>query len=155
MSSARAQANHSLYLAKIQLASWQRALAAQDIPAATLTQAFLPGVREHLRRAYGWFLLAVSAAEQPCEPPPRDCAELSAVAQGKAVPPEIREFQQLEGSGWLAELLSDGAAQVQAGRVRGNLATATLESPGFEQTEHWLQNLQALFDRMSDSLDEY
>ena len=157
MSSARARANHGLYLAKIQLSGWRHALAAQDIPAATLAQAFLPAVREHLLGAYGWFLLEVCGSEQAGGKPPRGCAGLPDIAAGRAVPGEIREFQQLESDGWLRELLYEGDATAsgRAAPMRGNLAVAAPASAGCDQAQQWIIHLQALFDRMSDSLDEY
>jgi hypothetical protein len=155
MSSSRARANHDLYLAKIQLAGWRQALAEQDIPAVTLTQAYLPAVREHVLGAYGWFLLEVSGSEQPGGNPPRGCAGLPDIAAGRAVPGEIREFQQLESDGWLSELLSEGDVAGRAAPLRGNLAVAAPESASCEQAQQWINHLQALFDRMSDSLDEY
>jgi hypothetical protein len=155
MSSQRAQANHGLYLAKIQLSGWRHALAAQDIPAGTLTQAYLPAVREHLLAAYGWFLLEVSGTEQAGGKPPRGCAGLPDVAAGRAVPGEVREFQQLETSGWLAELLAEGYIPARTAPMQGNLAVATPEPTGCEQVQQWINSLEVLFDRMSDSLDEY
>ena len=155
MSSPRAQANHGLYLAKIQLSGWRYALAAQEVPAATLTQAYLPAVREHLLAAYGWFLLEVSGTGQAGDKPPRGCAGLPGVAAGRAVPGEVREFQQLETSGWLAELLAEGHVLARAAPMQGNLAVAAPESGGCEQVQQWINNLEVLFDRMSDSLDEY
>lgn len=155
MSSSRARANHGLYLAKIQLSGWRHALAAQDIPAVTLTQAYLPAVREHLLAAYGWFLLEISGTEQPGGKPPRGCAGLPDIAAGRAVPGEIREFQQLESAGWLAELLADGDVSVRVAPTQGNLAVAAPELASCEQAQQWISNLEALFGRMSDSLDEY
>jgi len=155
MSSARAQANHGLYLAKIQLAGWRRALAAQEIPAVTLAQAFQPAARERLLAAYGWFLLAVSGSEQLTDRPPRSCAGLPGIAAGKAVPGEIREFQQLESAGWLVELLSERDVAVRNAPLQGNLAVPSQELASCEQVQQWIDKLEALFDRMSDSLDEY
>ena len=155
MSSARAQANHKLYLAKIQLSSWRQALAAEDIPATTLTQAFLPAVREHLLAAYGWFLLHVSGCEAASGRPPRGCAELPGVVAGKAVPGEIREFQQLENDGWLGALLREDEESTVAAPTPGNLARSIPGSQDCELVQHWVNELEALFDRMSDSLEEY
>ena len=154
MSSARAQANHCLYLAKILLAGWQRALTAQDVAAGTLNQAFLPGARQHLLGAYGWFLLELTGAD-PSAGPPRGCGELPEVPAGKAVSGEIREFQQLEANGWLAELLAEPGEPAHSARTAGNLVTASPGLPDCAQVQQWINRLEALFDRMSDSLDEY
>jgi len=155
MSLSRAQANHGLYLAKIQLSGWRRALAAQDVPAVTLTQAYLPAVREHLLGAYGWFLLEVSGSEPLSGKPPHDCAGLPDLTAGRVVSGEIREFQQLETGGWLAELLCERDVPVHTAPMQGNLAVAAPELASCEQAQQWINNLEALFERMSDSLDEY
>ena len=155
MSSARAQANHKLYLAKILLAGWREAAAEQDVPALTLTQAYLPAVRAHLLDAYGWFLLQVSGSEQGAVAPPHCCADLPEIADGTAVSGEIREFEQLETSGWLAELLAEPAKPGQASRLQGNLAAPSPAQADCEQVQQWVTRLEEVFDRMSDSLDEY
>ena len=155
MSSARAQANHELYLANILLAGWRDAAAAQDVPALTLTQAYLPAVRAHLLDAYGWFLLQVSGAERGTGAPPHCCADLPEIAEGTAVSGEIREFEQLEASGWLAELLAEPVKPAQVSRLQGNLAVPSAAQADCEQAQQWVTRLGAVFDRMSDSLDEY
>lgn len=155
MSSARARANHHLYLAKIVQTGWREALAAQAVPAQTLAQAYLPGVTEHLLRSYGWFLLEVTGAEQVPGTPPRSCGELPAVPPGKAVPGEIREFRQLERAGWLAELLAERDVVPGVARTPGNLVAAPADLPDLEQAANWTAELEALFARMRESLDEY
>ena len=119
----------------------------------TLTQAYLPAVRTHLGHAYGWFLLEITRPGALPEQPPASLAELPDIAEGKALPGEILEFQRLEAQGWIADMLAgDGAAGPVASS--GNLARpVTLAGPG--QAEHWAAQLQSLFDRMGDSLDEY
>jgi hypothetical protein len=69
---------------------------------------------------------------------------------------EILEFQQLEKEGWLADLLQP-ATPLSPGLARtpGNLASAAAESPGPGEVQSWADQLSRLFDRMSDSLDEY
>ncbi len=91
MSSLRGQANQGLYLAKILLAAWQRDLDAESLPARAVGEAYLPAMRLHLRRAYGWFLLEISRPDQAPPEPPSTTSELPDVGTGKAVPPEIRE----------------------------------------------------------------
>ena len=111
MSTPRAQANQSLYLAKILLSAWEQALSAEDTPALTLEQAFLPAVRTHLMQSYGWFLLEVTGFDVPPDgQPPRAVAQLPEIAAGKAIPGEVREFERLEGGGWLAALCSQDSA---------------------------------------------
>ncbi|TDG13759.1 hypothetical protein E2F43_09590 [Seongchinamella unica] len=153
MSSARGQANHALYLAKILLAAWRRELAAESISAVTLAQAYLPGVRGHLGHAYGWFLLEIIRPGALPEQPPASLAELPEIAEGKAVPGEIVEFQRLEAEGWIGDMLA-GESVAGPTASAGNLAT-TAPAAGPEQAEQWVLQLQSLFDRMGDSLDEY
>ena len=155
MSAARARANHELYLGKIVIAAWRRERAKEDIPAATLAQAFHPGVRNHLVAAYGWFLLAISQADVPPQGPPQSCDELAPMPEGRVYPPEINEFRQLEASGWLGEMLQAASFDMPGTRQLGNLAMPAQTGPSTEQVEHWAQQLQALFERMGDSLDEY
>jgi hypothetical protein len=153
LSIARARANHELYLAKIVLAAWGRELAREDVPAATLAQAFHGGARHHLVAAYGWFLLAISQAEVPPEGPPQRCEELPPMPAGRLYPPEINEFRQLEVQGWLSDMLRAPEGDAPGVRQSNNLAVATEDR--LEQVTHWLQQLQPLFERMDDSLDEY
>ncbi len=152
-SSARGQANHCLYLARILIAAWRRDSEAQNLPASILAQAFLPGVQSQLRLAYGWFLLEITRQEPLPEKPPACCDELPPRPEGKVLPGEIAECRQLEQQGWLAELLAP-PAQPTAGRSPDNLASGP--APGSpEQAAAWADSLQRMFDRMGDSLDEY
>ena len=156
MSSARARANHHLYLAKIVQDGWRAARAARGgVPGQTLAQAYLPVVSEHLVRAYGWFLLEVTGAEQMPGAPPRGCDALPPVPAGKALPGEIREFQHLETRGWLADMLAERDLSPGAPRTPGNLAAASADIPDPEQVADWTARLEALFTRMRESLDEY
>lgn len=154
MSSARGKANHSLYLARILIAAWRRDLEAEIIPVSVLSQAFLPAVRAHLGDGYGWFLLEVTRPGAVPEEPPHCVAELPEVAAGKAIPPEVREFHQLEDSGWIADMLAvePTVAPVQPASM-GNLVT-TVVAPDPAMASQWAELLQGLFDRMGDSLDE-
>jgi hypothetical protein len=157
-SSARARANHKLYLARILLNAWQEALDGEDVPAITLTQAFFGPVREHLIGAYGWFLLELCHLDELQQRPPRSCAELPELPPGRAVPGEIQEFRRLEDAGWLAGLLEerDDLSRVSRRAVQGgvNLAATAGELPGPAELSSWSDQLEALFDRMGNSLDE-
>ena len=159
MSTARARANHKLYLARILLDAWQTALEAQQLPARTLNQAFATPVKNHLLESYGWFLLEISQPAALPPAPPQNTAELPAVAAGKALPGEIREFALLEREGWLAELLAESDEwSAQSSRPTGgpvNLARPESALPGPDLLAHWAGQLESLFDRMGDSLDEY
>jgi hypothetical protein len=156
VSSARGQANHYLYLARLVLAAWQRERAAEQVPAATLDAAFGPGCHAHLQAAYGWFLLAVTGAEEAPASIPGRVAELPPIPAGKAVPAEIREFELLERGGWLADLLAwqpDVPGQVT--RRADNLARPAGQAAGPAEFAGWTQALEDAIARMGDSLDEY
>ena len=156
MSSARGQANQQLYLARILLAAWRRDLEAAVLPDSVLRHAYLPGLREHLLGAYGWFLLEISGESDLSQTPPRSCADLTPLPAGKAEAGEIREFRQLEADGWLAGLVRPlAAAPVTAAHSRDNLAVSADALPGLEQAANWTEKLDSLFARMGDSLDEY
>jgi hypothetical protein len=155
MSSARAQANHRLYLARILLASWRDALDRQELPAATLAQAFDEAVREHLLAAYGWFLLEITRPEPPPAAPPRGCAELPPTTVGKARPGEIRELAQLESGGWLRPLLAGEASEISSPRSAANLAVPAPAAAEHQQLAQLADRLESLFDRMGTFLDEY
>ncbi len=155
MSSARGRANHELYLARIVLAAWREALAREAVPATILAQAFEDGVRDHLTASYGWFLLEISRVEPLPDYPPRCCAELPPQPEGKVFPGEVREFQQQEQRGWLREMLQGRRTVLLPARQHDNLAVTTTDQVGPDRVEQWLQELEAAFERMADSLDEY
>lgn len=155
MSAARSFANQKLYHARILAAAWRGQLKDQQIPSTVLADAFDPPSRRHLQLAYGWFLLEIAQlAPLPAEPPAR-CSELPDVDQGKVIPPEIRELQQLEKNGWLAELLQSDSGASSVPRSAGNLATAVEATSGPDAIDQWIEQLQTIFERMSEALDEY
>ena len=84
MSGYRAQANHRLYLARLLADAWAQALAAEEVPAWTLAQAFEPAACDHLADAYGWFLLEIAQPDPAPAQPPHGCAELPPAAPGKS-----------------------------------------------------------------------
>ena len=154
MSSNRALANQSLYLARVQLQAWERAKSEQQHPVTVIERAFAPAVRNHLLDAFGWFALHVLGVSEISNPPPHRCAELPVVAEGKSVPGEIREFRILEESGWLGELQATPVLTGTASRSSGNLASEASSGPDIEQMSEWADRLERIFDRMGDSLDE-
>lgn len=156
MSSHRGRANQSLYSAGILISSWRSALDAGNVPAGALNDAFLPAVHLHLRRAYGWFLLQVSGEGDWSAEPPGRTGELPPVPEGKAVSAEVREFEQLEKGGWLADFLSfrDGAPRAPAARAEVGLSVVALDSNDCNDAMQWKRNFEALFERMSDVIDE-
>ena len=154
MSSARAYANQCLYLARIQLQAWARALEEQSVPGAPVDQAFAPAVRGHLLDAFGWFALNIlSVTDLPAFPPHR-CGDLPAVSAGKAVPGEIREFELLEQGGWLGQLQTVLPPPGRPVRSPGNLASVDGGVPDQATMSGWADRLSVLFDRMGDTLDE-
>ena len=157
MSSARARANHSLYLARILIRAWVTAEAEQALPQSLLAQAYAPGCQSHLVNAYGWFLLAIGSPDNLPETPPASVDDLPPVPPGKALPGELREFSQLEEGGWLAELLAPLSPVTGAVRARDprNLAAPAAAGPAPVSFSGWADELASLFDRMGDSLDEY
>ena len=156
MSSPRANANQSLYLGKILLHAWSEGLVREEIPATVLRQAFLPGVRQHLRAAYGWFLLEITAADIPTDGrPPRDCAALPDIPPGKAVAGELREFERLEREGWLQQLLAEESRNLSSPRSAANLAVGVTDAIEYELAASWARELENTLSRMRDSLDEY
>ena len=153
----RGAANQSLYHARIALSAWDQARDADRHSDAQLTATFLPAVQLHLKQAYGWFLLAASGKESAdWSELPETTAELAEPDAGKSVPPELREFSILESEGWLREMLApweepdtQPAMSAQAG-----LLTSDRAVPGFALAEQWVQRLNAMMDRMDDSLAE-
>jgi len=155
MSSTRALANHSLYLAKIQLSAWQGQLEAQQLPVALLGQAFLPAVRAHLLDTYGWLLLTLIDAPESSGPLPRFVAELQSVAPGKATPGSLNELQRLEQHGWLAALQqSPQLAPSASNKSRGNLAATEVPATGFDEAASWCDSMETAIETLCDSLDE-
>ncbi len=153
MSSPRGQANHHLYLARLLVAAWRRDLAAEDIPASVLAQAFGPAVRGHLLDAYGWFLLDLQKPAQLPEVPPHRVAALPPVAPGKALPAEIEEFARLEREGWLAELVREPGSATPR-RSDTNLAAQVVDVLDPDSLETQARHLDNAFARMGDFLDE-
>ncbi len=157
-SSARARANHKLYLARILIGAWRESLDREDIPASTLDQAYFGAVRAHLVGAYGWFLLELSQLDQLPQRPPGCCAQLPPLPRGRAEPGEIREFRQLEGGGWLAELLEERDEFARPARrsdpAARNLVSSTGGLPGPDAMLRWCDQLETLFQRMGEFTDE-
>ena len=153
--SSRAQANQALYLARIVLAAWRHCLEQGDVPAQTLALAFQAGVQQHMVAAYGWFLLHASGVQALPGGPPRCCEDLSPAAPGAVFPGEINECRQLEASGWLAGILRPVSNEPPRVRQQDNLAVDAGSFTDQAQWAHRADQLEQLFDRMGESLDEY
>lgn len=154
MSQSRGYANHSLYMAKILLDQWDSALGEGGLPANVLEGAFAPAVRLHLLDGYGWFLLATIRSSRLPVTPPHRVAELPDLDRGIAIPGEVKEYAHLEQEGWLRNLIQP----VEPGLPRKKSAVSiamTVDTPNIDQYREWHATFQALFARMSDSLDEY
>lgn len=154
MISARAQANQSLYLARIQLQAWADVLEQQQHPTHVIHRSFAFSVQNHLLDAFGWYALTVLGVTNPPLSPPHSCDDLPGVADGKSVPGEIREFQTLEQDGWLGQLQRELPVTSVPVRSPGNLASEVSLLPDQALMSGWADRLEALFDRMGDSLDE-
>lgn len=155
MSSTRALANHSLYLAKIQLSSWVGQLEAQQLPVTVVAQAFMPAVRGHLLNAYGYLLLTLIDASDSGEPLPQCVAQLPAVAPGKASPGTLNELQRLEQEGWLKALLElPELTPSAANKSPGNLASAAMPASGVDEATLWCNSMEKAIETLGDSLDE-
>jgi hypothetical protein len=155
MTTPRSLANQKLYHARILAQSWRRELDAESIPATVLADAFDLAARTHLRLAYGWFLLAITQPASLPDTPPGNCDALPEVAEGQAVPGEIRELRQLEQRGWVADMLGSESIATTDVRAMGNLALSVSGTSGPDLIDQWIDKLQETFDRMADSLDEY
>ena len=70
------------------------------------------------------------------------------------MPGEIREFQTLEQDGWLGQLQCELPVTSVPVRSPGNLASEVSLLPDQALMSGWADRLEALFDRMGDSLDE-
>lgn len=155
MASARSLANQQLYYARILANSWRLELASQNIPANVLAGAFNDAACQHLRGAYGWFLLEIVQVPVLPSVPPADSTELPELTPGKALPGEIRELRQLEQSGWIAQMLQHDEALQSASKTTGSLAINVTQTPHPDKIDQWIEKMESIFSRMSDSLDEY
>ncbi len=154
MSNARGLANHSLYMARLLIDAWQREQGRHDCVSGAIDAAFAPAVRGHLLDAYGWFLLAMMRVTQLPEQPPRRVEDLPRAGPGIATPGEVLEYESLEARGWLARLqapLPPGLPK----RPKGPVLASAGVYPHMSDYREWADTFERLFDRMSDSLDEY
>jgi hypothetical protein len=153
VASARGLANHSLYMARLLAGQWRASLAGQAAPEQAMNAAFAPALQLHLRNAYGWFLLATIRATALPDTPPHRIGELPELSRGIVEPGELEECRQLELGGWLAQL----QAPIPAGlppKTGDRVLASSGSYPQLEDFEHWITALDALFDRLGESLDE-
>ncbi len=152
----RAMANQCLYYAAVQLTAWQQALTQARTPAHVLDVAFGAAVCEHQRRAYGWFLLSLAGETNLPEAPPARVSELAAPAVGEAVSNELQECALLERQGFIAELLAAQLTPTQCQpKPRHSLAVEQQAVYSFGLQSQWQEALGDLFERLSQTLDEW
>lgn len=154
MSTARGFANHSLYMARLVLSAWSTQVGTTNLPPGTAAAAFAPAVRLHLLDAYGWFLLALLRVSPLPPRPPHSVSELPSPGPGIALPGELAEYSVLEREGWLARLQAPLAPGIPQTAAPDLLARAG-GYPDRSDYMEWCQQFEQLFDRMSDSIDEY
>ncbi len=155
MAGSRSKANQALYRAKILLRGWELAVDGQQFPAPAVDEAYRPAVRQALKDTYGWFLLAVAGVDDaPASELPMSCDALPSPAQGRARAPELQEFSLLERDGWLAELLQEDAGEHRVSSSVGLLGSDR-QAHGRAVFVRWTEQLQAIMNRMDDSLSEY
>lgn len=153
MSSARGQANHHLYLARLLLDAWGPAREAGELRVTLVDQAWAPAVRLHLRLAWGWFLLSLAQPAQWPEEFPACCDDLPAPPAGRSLPGELGECRQLEETEWLSAILRK-TPPVLDKPARGSLATSVDTGSDPETLDAARRHLQALFDRLGTFVDE-
>ena len=153
MSQAHAFANHSMYMASIVLDVWGRSESDGVYQANAFKAAFAPAVKLHLLDAYGWFLLALRRESQLPRRPPHSTLDLSALPAGIEQPPEVKELQLLEQSGWLRALIAPiplGMPALQA----SNVLVSEGAYPDLVKMKEWRDALESLLQRQADAIEE-
>jgi hypothetical protein len=152
----RGFANQALYEARILLDCWLAAEERGQWPAPVVCRAFRLAVLLHLRRGYGWFLLAVAGLDDQPDPRslPLGAEAVPMPPAGRSPAPELREFALLEQSGWLREMLcwEEEASASPASAVP--LLGSDRAAPGRAVIDGWHRELVATMARMDDSLSE-
>ena len=153
MSQAQAFANHSMYMASILIESWAQSELAAKSPVNALNAAFAPAVKLHLLDAYGWFLIALRRESQLPSKPPHNTQALAALPAGIEQPPEVKELQLLEQSGWLKALTSPIPLGMPA-RQASNILVSEGSYPDLAKVTEWRDALESLLQRQSDAIEE-
>ena len=153
MNGPRALANHTRYLATLQMQAWQQAQAASNPPAWIVDAAFAPAVQLHLRHTYGWVLLAAARVAQAPPQPPQSVDALPAFAPGIPTSAELTQCRELEQAGWLADLLAPLPIGSPPPRKPGLLAT-TRGLPDLDQFRVWAEALDELLAAIDLTLEE-
>ena len=153
MSQAQAYANHSLYMASIQIDAWQHALERHGVSNGAVDASFAPAVRLHLLDAYGWFLLACRRESSLPNRAPVRVSDLPDLAPGIEEPPEVREFQSLEQNGWLAELQAGLPLGLPA-RKHSQVLVSDAGYPDVNRAIGWRDALESMLLRQADAIEE-
>ena len=151
----RGFANAALYAASILIDAWETAQSEASHGDAPLARAFRPAILLHLRRAYGWCMLAVAGLDDEPDPTmlPTSVAAVAAPPAGRGVVPELREFELLERGGWVGDMLAADAAPLTQ-RANTNVLGSDSSGAGPGQLRGWCDRLAATMQRMDDLLDE-
>ena len=161
----RAAVNQQLYFAKLHLAWLEQALDDAQLPARVVEQSLCESTVFHLNLAYRFYLAEIATAyARPCQS--LECAQAleHQLTDLGFDPAELKEIQQLEVSGWLAELLDAQQSIVNGvgGAVKSSspvLAIPTLQLPSggldASRCQSFLESLQALMDSQRGHLEEW
>ncbi|EED35070.1 hypothetical protein NOR51B_1012 [Luminiphilus syltensis NOR5-1B] len=141
-------------MASLLLDAWEGAPEHLMAGSSAIDAAYAPAVRLHLLDAYGWFLLAVQRISPLPGTPPQGVDQLPDRAAGIGRPGEIEEYRRLEREGWLSRLCAPLPAGMPARRRPGSLAVSN-DYLDIAACRECKDHFEALFARMSDSLDEY
>ena len=140
-------------MARVLLDVWESELAGgAELSPEVLSAAFAPAVRLHLVDAYGWLLLEAIKTQPLPDHPPHGVGELPTQKKGLAVAERVEEFDRLEHSGWLADLLSPFPAGLSS-RHKGMIVSGG--PPGLREFTAWRDALADLFNEMGESAEEY
>ncbi|MCH1553834.1 MAG: hypothetical protein L7S45_04500 [Luminiphilus sp.] len=153
MSQAQAFANHSMYMASVVLDVWAQSESDAALPANAVIAAFAPAVKLHLLDAYGWFLLALRRESQLPRKPPHSTLDLSELPAGIEQPPEVKELQLLEQSGWLSALIAPIPLGMPA-RQASNVLVSEGAYPDLTKMKEWRDALESLLQRQADAIEE-
>ena len=105
--------------------------------------------------AYGWFLLAICQGRGTWPYGASQLQRAACHARGQGVPGRDQRVPPTRGGRLAGRYAARARARSPRCQTAGQSAVATGELPGSEQLERWLVALEALFERMGDSLDEY
>ena len=156
MSPALGRANRSLYHASLLLEAWRETRVQGRQPESVVAGAYGEAIQMHLQRAYGWFLVSLQGAGALPDRPPSDLAQLLADSSDDLDDRrgEFNEFRRLETQGWLQEILHSTPATAGA-HSSGSLSREfPVLSYDPDTCRVWQRQLEAVIERMTDSMEE-